>query len=65
MNINCKVSGGVTGTREALLKKDGVVVEFETREAAQAEVDRLNEKMNGPNAKAFFSYSVVEHDAWV
>jgi hypothetical protein len=39
--VMCRVSGGVTGTREALLKENGVVVRFETREAAQAEVNRL------------------------
>ena len=58
--IWCRVSGGVTGTREAWLKSDGGVVEFGDRAAAEAEARRLNEKMNHPYATADFRYSVVD-----
>lgn len=57
-NILCRVSGGVTGTREALLKADGRVVVFEGRAAAQAEADRLNAARRG--SVASFSYTVIE-----
>lgn len=59
-NVHCRVSGGVTGTREALLKANGVVIEFETRAAAQERADQLNRDMNNPYAVASFSYRVVE-----
>lgn len=56
--IWCRVSGGVTGTREAWLKSDGVVKEFATREAAQAEADKLNRPQ--PYSTASFRYTVEE-----
>lgn len=59
-NIHCRVSGGVTGTREALLKANGIVQEFATRELAQERADRLNRDMNNEHAVAFFNYRVVE-----
>jgi hypothetical protein len=59
-NVHCRVEGGVTGTRESLLKSNGVVKAFATREAAQADADKLNTNMNGPHAVAFFTYRVVE-----
>lgn len=55
--IRCQVSGGVTGTRSALLKSNGAIVSFASLEEAQTEANRLNEKMNGPYSTAFFSYS--------
>jgi hypothetical protein len=58
--IMCRVSGGVTGTRTALLKKDGQTVYFETREEAQKEAERLNATMNNAHSVASFSYRVVE-----
>lgn len=58
--ILCEVSGGVTGYRCALLKRDGVVQQFETREAAEAEAARLNKRMNGPYASADFRYTAQE-----
>jgi hypothetical protein len=59
-NIWCRVSGGVTGTRESLLKDSGRVVEFKTLEAAEAEAERLNDKMNHQHSTASFSYKAVE-----
>jgi hypothetical protein len=58
-NIQCTVSGGVTGFRQALLKKDGEIVVFETREEAQAECDRLLANLS-PYRTAQFSYVPVE-----
>lgn len=40
--VMCRVSGGLTGTREAPLKSNGVVRYFQTEADAQAEADRLN-----------------------
>ena len=40
--VMCRVSGGVTGTREAPLKqKNGEIRYFDTLEEAQAEAKRL------------------------
>jgi hypothetical protein len=58
-HVMCQVSGGVTGTRRSLLKKMGDIVEFETREEAQAEADRLQSTM-GKNSPATFRYWVTE-----
>jgi hypothetical protein len=58
-NIWCRVSGGVTGTRESLLKDSGRVVEFKTLEAAETEAERLNGKMNHQHSTANFSYKAV------
>lgn len=59
-NVHCRVSGGVTGTREALLKANGIVQVFATRALAQERADKLNREMNNPYAVASFSYRVVE-----
>lgn len=58
-NIWCRVSGGRTGTREALLKSDGVVTEFPSQESAEAEAARLNTTMNNRWSTAAFSYKAV------
>ena len=59
--IWCTVSGGVTGTRSAWLKKTGdEVAQFRSREEAEEEATRLEREMNGPNAKASFYYRAVE-----
>ena len=56
--IHCYVSGGVTGTREGLLKDNDQVKRFDTYEVAEKEAEALNQSRNGPNARAFFSYTV-------
>lgn len=60
--IKCRVSGGVTGTREAWLKNEssGLPKQFGTKEAADKEARKLTTTYNGPNAKATFQYSVIE-----
>ena len=58
-NITCQVSGGITGTRQALLKSDGIVKEFDSREDAQKETDRLIKNVS-PYSQASFQYWVVE-----
>lgn len=58
--IRCRVSGGVTGTREALLKRDGRVQTFASREDASNEAVRLQREMNSPSATATFQYWVEE-----
>lgn len=59
-NVMCRVSGGVTGTREALLKSLGTVVDFPSYDEAKAEADRLNATMNHEYSKADFRYWPVE-----
>jgi hypothetical protein len=54
-NIRVRVSGGVTGTREALLKANGEVMVFESREAAEAEAQAYRRKMNNPKMRSAFS----------
>lgn len=54
--VMCRVSGGVTGTRETQLKANGAVKYFDTREAAQAEATRLMRAMNNPYSVADFRY---------
>lgn len=57
--VCCRVSGGVTGTRESLLKRNGVVRVFETFGAATKEAARLRSQMNNQHAVAFFQYWVA------
>ena len=56
--VRCRVSGGVTGTRESLLKANGVVQIFQTREAAETEARRLNE------ARAKDLYRTADFQYW-
>ena len=59
--VMCRVSGGVTGTRQAPLKQsDGEIRYFNTREEANTEADRLNRTMNNQYSKADFSYWAEE-----
>ena len=59
--VMCRVSGGVTGMREAVLKANGVEQTFETRETAQAKATELNAKMNNAFSVADFRYWVAVH----
>lgn len=61
--VMCRVSGGVTGTRMALLKADGQTQRFGSQAEAQAEADRLNAKMNNRYSVADFRYWPVSEDA--
>lgn len=58
--IGCRVSGGVTGTRESVLKEQGLTLRFATRDAAQAKAHELNREMNTQFSVASFSYWVEE-----
>lgn len=40
--VRCRVSGGVTGTRESMLHEGDRLLTFAVREDAQREADRLN-----------------------
>jgi hypothetical protein len=62
--VMCRVSGGVTGTREAVLKnRDGREQSFDTREQAQAEAARLTQQMNNNRYRtADFRYWVIENE---
>jgi hypothetical protein len=46
-HVRCRVSGGVTGTREALLKEDGDVWETQDFDRAVKRAADLNREMNG------------------
>lgn len=57
--IMCRVSGGVTGTREAPLKSHGEIQFFDSKAEAAQEAARLNDRMNGnPFRTADFRYWV-------
>ena len=56
--VMCRVSGGITGTRQSQLKKNGEPAFFTTRGEAQEEADRLNKTMNNQYSRADFSYWV-------
>ena len=61
--IWCRVSRGVTGTREAWLKSDGKVAVYEDRAAAEAEAAHHNQHMNAsPYRTASFVYTVRERE---
>jgi len=63
-NIMCRVSGGVTGSREALLKDgNGNVKYFEDKAIASLEALRLTQETNTIYSTATFSYWVVEEDS--
>lgn len=56
--IFCKVSGGVTGTRTAYYKDNGIEQTFLEKESAQAVCDTLNRTANSnPYQKATFRYT--------
>jgi hypothetical protein len=57
--IRCRVSGGVTGTRESTVKLNGEVRTFDTKEQAETEAARLNKEMNS-NSAGYFRYWVEE-----
>jgi hypothetical protein len=58
-HVHCRVSGGVTGTREGLLRHDGTTVVYPTRAAAEQAAATLNKKMNGRFSVASFHYHAV------
>jgi hypothetical protein len=58
-HVMCRVSGGRSGTRTALLKDNGTVVVFNTYEEAQKEAHRLQRAMNTEYSVALFEYWVV------
>ncbi len=62
--VMCRVTGGVTGTREAVLKANGQEQIFITREEAEAEAVRCTqESSRNPYATAYARYWVVEEGA--
>jgi pyruvate/oxaloacetate carboxyltransferase len=60
--VMCRVSGGMTGTREAMLKENGQTRYFESLEDAQKVAADLNAKMNGDKYRtADFRYWAEEY----
>lgn len=58
--ILCRVSGGITGTREAYLKEHGREIAYSNRAAAQLHANGLNARMNGAaHRTAHYFYRVV------
>jgi len=54
----CEVWGGVTGERANWLKEDRKLVEYATREEAEAEAERLMKRFaDNPYRKTGFRYS--------
>lgn len=58
--VRCRVSGGVTGTRESVLESEGEVLRFPDGASAAAEAADMREKMNGPRSRATFEYWATE-----
>lgn len=59
--VMCRVSGGVTGTREAPLKENGKVRYFDTLDEAKAHALTLMERTQGnPYRTCDFRYWAVE-----
>ena len=59
--VMCRVSGGVTGTRQSEAKRDGAVMHFETRDEAQKHASHMTELyQNNPYRVADFKYWVEE-----
>ena len=58
--VMCEKDGGVTGYGRTELKANGVIQEFETREAAQAKATEMDKKMNNMFSIAFYRYWVEE-----
>lgn len=58
--IHCRVSGGFTGTREALYKKNGKVKIFKSWQGAYKRAQACNAQMNNSHSTADFRYTVVE-----
>lgn len=56
----CEVWGGVTGSRQAWLKRDGKPVEFASMELAEQEAKRLNET-TASYQRASYRYSAREY----
>lgn len=54
--INCKVEGGFTGTREALLKNHGELVTFKSEAQAGNYAEILTTMANNVYATAQFTY---------
>ena len=60
--IWCRVTGGVTGTREAWLKSEGTPHLWTDRATSAAEAERLNKVMNShPHRTTYFQYRVEEY----
>jgi hypothetical protein len=61
--VFCTVSGGATGSRSSWLKgADGELAVFASKAGAEAQAARLMQQMNGPNARASFTYRAAELD---
>lgn len=58
--VGCRVSGGVTGTRQSVLKHGGKVEYFESREAAELRASHLRRQMNHQYSVATFEYWAEE-----
>ncbi|KKM43791.1 hypothetical protein LCGC14_1562540 [marine sediment metagenome] len=54
--VMCRVTGGVTGTREAPLKREGKIRVFSSREVAEKLASSLMQAANNPHRTADFSY---------
>ena len=58
--VMCRVSGGVTGTREAPLKSNGQIKEFADAAEARAEAARLTRNMDFGCSSARYQYWAEE-----
>jgi len=61
-NVMGEVRGGITGPRQALVKKGGTVMVFETFDEAQAHAEYLLNRMNHGASVALFMYWAVSSE---
>ena len=54
--VMCRVTGGVTGTREAPLKREGKIRVFSSREVAEKIASSLMQAANSPAFNVDLSY---------
>lgn len=59
-HVMCQKDNGVTGHNQALLKRDGMIVEFKTRKEAEEVARNMTIDMNHKFSVAEFTYWAVE-----
>lgn len=62
--VRCRVSGGVTGTREAWLKSDGIVADFVSEAEAQRTADECRTRAGRLGTGTLFEYWPVRVADW-
>ena len=54
--VRCRVSGGVTGTRESVCKENGETKYFSSLASAESYAREMRNAMNNEYSQAYFEY---------